>query len=151
MNDKRDAKSPPKYNKKGVYMTLCDRLKHLKEKSNLTNQQIADISKVPLSTVNRILAGYTDNPSFSNVCDIIVAMGGSVDEIIGATFPADTSFQCSQHMKYINNTLELYQKNILEYRKWIRILFTALMSLVGIIALLLTIDLLNGKFGLFRY
>lgn len=43
---------------------LHDQLKELKNRKNLTAQEIADRSGVPLSTVNKILSGQTDNPAF---------------------------------------------------------------------------------------
>ena len=44
---------------------ITEKLTELKEKSALTNQQIADLSGVPLSTVTRIFSGQTDNPTIS--------------------------------------------------------------------------------------
>ena len=38
-------------------MMLATQLKLLKEKRGLTNQQLADLSGVPVGTVNRILSG----------------------------------------------------------------------------------------------
>lgn len=43
---------------------LSAKLKEMKNKSNLSNQQIADISATPLSTVTKILSGETESPSF---------------------------------------------------------------------------------------
>ncbi len=43
---------------------LADYLKLLKNKKNLTNQELADLSGVPVGTINRIMAGQTDNPNF---------------------------------------------------------------------------------------
>ena len=60
---------------------LSTQLKLLKEKRKLTNQQLSDLSGVPVGTINRILSGQTDNPSFQTVCDMVMAMdllhGGS--------------------------------------------------------------------------
>ena len=39
---------------------LSAKLKEMKNKSNLSNQQIADISATPLSTVTKILSGETE-------------------------------------------------------------------------------------------
>ena len=58
-------------------------LKELKDKRKLTNQQLADLSGVPIGTINRILAGQTENPSFQTVYDMVVAMEGSLDELAG--------------------------------------------------------------------
>ena len=58
-------------------------LRELKAEKKLTTQQIADRSRVPLSTVSRVLSGPTDNPSFATICAIVKAMGGSLDELAG--------------------------------------------------------------------
>ena len=58
-------------------------LRWLKDESKMTTQQIAEASNVPQGTIARILNGETQNPSFSNVADIIYAMGGSIDEMVG--------------------------------------------------------------------
>lgn len=129
-------------------MTLCERLKELKESSKMTAQQIADITKIPVSTVNRILSGYTESPSFSNVCDIIIAMGGSVDEVIGI---ASSSEEPSEISVKPDRTIELYKRIIQEYRKWLKVLFILLLSLFGVAFTVLIIDALNGNFGYFRY
>ena len=62
---------------------LATQLKLMKEKRGLTNQQLADLSGVPVGTVNRILSGQTDNPSFQTICDLVLAMDGSLDELAG--------------------------------------------------------------------
>ena len=64
-------------------MVLIQKLNQYKETSGLTNQQIADKSGVPVGTVNRIMAGQTEEPSFSTIAKIVKATGGSLDEIIG--------------------------------------------------------------------
>lgn len=63
---------------------LADKLKALRDQEKMTNQQISDLSGVSLQTVTRIITGETKNPGFETVCDMIVAMGGSVDAFIGA-------------------------------------------------------------------
>ena len=62
---------------------ISNQLKLLKERRKLTNQQLSDLSGVPIGTINRIMAGQTDNPSFQTVCDIVMAMDGSLDELVG--------------------------------------------------------------------
>lgn len=62
---------------------LTEELKRLKAESGMTAQELSDKSGVPISTVNKILQGQTDSPSFRAVCDMVKAMGGSVDELVG--------------------------------------------------------------------
>ena len=59
--------------------SIVETLKNMKSEQNLTLQQISSASGVPLSTVNRILSGQTENPSFRDVAAIVAAMDGSLD------------------------------------------------------------------------
>jgi len=63
--------------------SIVETLKNMKSEQNLTLQQISSASGVPLSTVNRILSGQTENPSFRDVAAIVAAMDGSLDAITG--------------------------------------------------------------------
>ena len=63
--------------------SIVETLKNMKFEQNLTLQQISSASGVPLSTVNRILSGQTENPSFRDVAAIVAAMDGSLDAITG--------------------------------------------------------------------
>jgi len=55
----------------------------LRKASGMTYQQIAEQSGIPSGTVSRILAGQTKDPSYITLSSIIVAMGGSMDELSG--------------------------------------------------------------------
>ena len=63
--------------------SIVETLKNMKSEQNLTLQQISSASGVPLSTVNRILSGQTENPSFRDVAAIVATMDGSLDAITG--------------------------------------------------------------------
>ena len=63
--------------------SIVETLKNMKSEQNVTLQQISSASGVPLSTVNRILSGQTENPSFRDVAAIVAAMAGSLDAITG--------------------------------------------------------------------
>lgn len=56
----------PRFGKWRRFMqeSIVETLKNMKSEQNLTLQQISSASGVPLSTVNRILSGQTENPSF---------------------------------------------------------------------------------------
>ena len=58
-----------------------DYLLKLKTEKSLTNEQIADLSGVPMGTLVRILIGRTERPFFSAMSDIVRSMDGSVDEM----------------------------------------------------------------------
>lgn len=49
---------------------ILDELQWMKERSKLSNQQIADLSGVPLTTVQRVLSGSVKNPGYDTVSAI---------------------------------------------------------------------------------
>ena len=124
----------------------------LKTARNLTNQQIADLSGVPLSTVTRILSGQTENPNIQTIADIVGALDGSMDDILGLKSPAQKEPQSHTEL------IELY-KDIIHNRddvirgkdRTIKMMGIALASIVGVLLIILIIDMLNGGLGFMRY
>ena len=62
-----------------------DSLKELKTKTGMTPKQIADKTNLPERTVSRIFSGDTDNPYADTLHRIVVALGGSLDDILADT------------------------------------------------------------------
>lgn len=62
-----------------------DNLKELKRNTNLSSKQIAEKTKLPERTVNRILAGETDHPRVDTLHLIVTALGGSLNDIFADT------------------------------------------------------------------
>lgn len=131
------------------------KLQELKKKSNMTNQQIADKSNVPVSTVNRILAGQTDNPSFLNVCDMVKAMGGSLDEVAeNAEHPASTIKPASaidEVSAVYREMIDRQDRTIDNKDKWIKRLFVIAVILTAVFVGIAVFDILNGNIGYVRY
>lgn len=61
---------------------MIEKLRELKKKSHMTNQQIAEKSNIPESTVARIFSGKTSNPTVSTVISMARAMGASPADLI---------------------------------------------------------------------
>jgi transcriptional regulator with XRE-family HTH domain len=61
-----------------------DNLKELKKSSGMSLEQIAEVSKVPESTVKRIFLGKNE-PMASTLFRIVNAMGGSLDDVLADT------------------------------------------------------------------
>lgn len=135
---------------------MKDYLNRLKNEKNLTNQQIANLSGVSLSTVNRIMSGAAKNPSHEAVTSICTALGGDMQEMAGDEPPAD-----SERLDTLTRVLEGYEQQFeyvraayeaqLKHRdRWIRVLAIALTVLVlGFISVLL-VDLFNPNVGWIR-
>lgn len=128
--------------KDGIYDMICDELKKLKESRNMTVQDISKKSGVPASTVSRILSGQTETPYFSNIVDMVIAMEGSVDEIIGIKSAATPTN---------NPLLELYERDLVHERMINRRLRILLSAIIIVLLLVVTVDALNGNIGYIRY
>lgn len=62
---------------------LPERLKDEKFRNHLTNQQLSDVSGVPIATTSRILSGAVSNPSFFHIAALCAAMDVSMDSVAG--------------------------------------------------------------------
>lgn len=62
-----------------------DNLKELKKKTGMSAKQIADKTKLPERTVNRIFSGDTDHPYVDTLHTIVTALGGSLNDIFADT------------------------------------------------------------------
>ena len=139
---------------------IYKKLKDLKEKSKMSNHEISELSGVPESTINRIFSGHTDNPSFQTICDIVLALDGSLDDFVAemnlrvATLGAsNTHFtdasgiddraeehheggackKCEKHIETIGNQ---YKSELERKDKCLTRLFQLCIVLCGIITLL---------------
>lgn len=128
-------------------MAIYNQLKQLKEKRKLTNQQLADLSGVPIGTVNRILSGQTDNPSFQAVCDMVMAMDGSLDELVGIKEETASPTERKSAGKEI---IQLYEGIIADKNKWMVRLFTCCCVLTLVLIGIVAFDLLNPNHGWFQ-
>ena len=61
---------------------IWERVRTLKDERGKSLAQISKDSGVPLTSVKRFFNGVTKNPGFLSLCQIIYALGGSVDEVL---------------------------------------------------------------------
>lgn len=124
---------------------ISNQLKLLKERRKLTNQQLSDLSGVPIGTINRIMAGQTDNPSFQTVCDIVMAMDGSLDELVGI------KEETLQEKKAANKEIiQLYESMLDNKEKWMHRLFVCCCILIAVLIGIVIFDLTNPQIGFFQ-
>ena len=62
-----------------------DNLKELKKRSGKTSAQIAEETKIPESTIKRIFGGGTEDPRISTIRQIVICLGGSLDQVLADT------------------------------------------------------------------
>ena len=141
-------------------MPYVEKLKVIRDEKDMTNVEIARLSDIPLATITRVFNGSTPNPTFETLSRIALAMGVSLDELIGLKQP-DAPPVASP----IENTLNSYSELLKEKDDRIVELKTekeraikekymvtgVLIVFVAFVLTILTIDLLNGHFGYFRH
>lgn len=148
-------------------MPYLEKFKEIKKERNIKNAEIAALSNIPLSTVNRFFAGENPNPSFTTIAGIATVLGVSLDELTGMKEPNEAPIN-SRMETTINSYAELLKEKdlrleekeaiILEmsqdkkkYQKERSLLLGSVVCLLAVIAFVLLFDLMNGHFGYFRY
>ena len=63
--------------------TLASNIKKFRQKSGLSQDQLARKAGIPYSTFLKIESGYTPNPSIQAVASIADALAVSIDELVG--------------------------------------------------------------------
>lgn len=66
-------------------MDYIDRIKQLKSQRKITNDMLSEMTGIPLGTLSKILAGFSESPKLSNIIAICEALGCSLDYIISGT------------------------------------------------------------------
>ena len=143
--------------------SIVETLKNMKSEQNLTLQQISSASGVPLSTVNRILSGQTENPSFRDVAAIVAAMDGSLDAITGLQKLESENGQLllsmqnyyaktldatrQQYMRELENKDKQYRDILTDKNRWLRRMFFCLIGMLAVISFLLIVDFINPTIG----
>ena len=123
-----------------------DYLRKLKAKSKLTNEQLAQISGIPGSTLARIFNGRTDNPYFHTIVDLVRAMKGSVDEMEGLQpLPKDTN--AAENAAVDKKLITQYREIINNKERLIRFLAGVLLAVMIFILIMVTYDILHPMKG----
>jgi len=63
--------------------TLASNIKKYRQKTGLSQDQLARKAGIPYSTFLKIESGYTPNPSIQAVVNIAGALDVSIDELVG--------------------------------------------------------------------
>lgn len=69
-------------------MDWVDNLKVLKKGTGKTNQEIANISGIPKSTVDKVFSGHAKNPNLDTIRGILNAMGYNLNALSSFDSPA---------------------------------------------------------------
>jgi repressor LexA len=66
-----------------------DRIKRLKNEKKITNEQLSELTGIPLSTMSKLLAGISEQPKLINVVAIARALGCSLDYLVNGDGECD--------------------------------------------------------------
>lgn len=127
------------------------RLIDARDKQKLTNQHVADLSNVPLTTVTRVFNRSTPNPGIETYAPLADALGVSLNDN-PLNERIESTLTTYEHMLKAKDEhiAELREERKSEHReKIILAIFTA--AIVFIVLLILFVDITNGNFGYFRY
>ena len=119
----------------------------LQTESGISYAEISKKSGVPLTTVKRFFRGETKNPGFFQVCQIINALGGSVDDLLElgdrpqtVTYsPTDERF-CQQLLKDLSYERQLRRRSMI-----------AFVILCALVMLMMMLDIISPQLGYIRY
>lgn len=140
-------------------MPHVEKLKVIRDEKKITNVEIAKISNIPLATITRVFNGQTPNPTFETISGIALALGISLDELIGLKEPNETPVT-----PRVETALNSYSELLQEKDERIRELkeerdrerkdryrvTSVLICMVCFLLALLAFDLINGQVGYFR-
>lgn len=73
-----------------IFDALPEKLKGEKNRRGLTNQQLSDISGVPIATTSRIFAGAVSNPGIYHIAPLCAALDVSMDALMGIPQPGSS-------------------------------------------------------------
>lgn len=139
-------------------MPYLEKLKELKESSGLRGSQIAQIANISETTLSRLFSGETKLQQFDTIVRAVIAMGGSLDEMVGIKAKGEPTPIVEQAMSNYAELLKEKDIRIEEYRKgaeraWkmVRHLIIAVVGLALAFLAVLLFDIANGHFGYFRY
>lgn len=91
---------------------IIDNINARKTALEMTNQQIADASGIPVSTVNRILRKETEDPRMQTVLAIAAAVGYDFNAPSTQSIPENT-----QDSQYIRHIISMYEAQIADLKR----------------------------------
>lgn len=138
-------------------------MNELWKKSGYSLAELEQTTGIAHSTMRRLLDINDESmPTFDNVINVVIALGGSIDELIGAKVSGTTETPLTQAYKQL---LEEKDKIIAEkddhihrlqdasrtQRKEKYILAAVLLAILLTIMVVLIIDIINRNMGYVRY
>lgn len=128
---------------------VSEKLNELRKKKGLTNQQIADVCNLPLSTVTKVMSGETKDPTLTTLKAIADALDVTLDYLFIEEVESDASKQMSAET--FNIMLREKNREIEKAHSEKRALFYLVTALIAVLVGMILLDALNGRVGWIRY
>lgn len=136
-----------------------DKLADYRKSCGLTNEEIADRAGIATSTVSKVLTGSTTNPSIETLAPIVIAMGGSLDELCGiasqtsteSVFGVADKSVLEVFMKLHNDLLSQLHQSINRLSHWLTISVSGNLGFVGLLVFVLIFDITHPAMGWVQY
>lgn len=132
---------------------ISEKLNELRKNRGLTNQQIADMCDLSLSTVTKVMNGETKDPTITTLNAITTALGVSLDELfIEREEPHEPLPHCDTVPRQMFNVM-IAEKNaqIARLQNEKKVLFLLLMCCFVLVFAFTLVDAINGRVGWIRY
>ena len=137
-------------------MPYVEKLKAIRDDKGLTNVEISKLSEIPLATITRVFNGSTPNPTFETISRIALAMGVTLDELIGLKQPNEqpiaspvenTLNSYSELLKDKDDRIKELKEELKTERKEKHRIIGVFALFIAFVLLLLTIEVLKNHFG----
>lgn len=97
--------------KRGVSVEV-EYIKSLKQAKNLKVKDLAEMTGIPESTINNFLSRKTESPSFSMMSKLCIAVGGSLDEMIGLKEIVEKKAEEQSSKELLSSITDIYKEQI---------------------------------------
>ena len=87
-------------------------IKSLKEAKKLKVKDLAEMTGIPESTINNFLSRKTESPSFSMMSKLCIAVGGSLDEMIGLKEIVEKKAEEQSSKELLSSITDIYKEQI---------------------------------------
>ena len=87
-------------------------IKSLKEAKKLKVKDLAEMTNIPESTINNFLSRKTESPSFSMMSKLCIAVGGSLDEMIGLKEIVEKKAEEQSSKELLSSITDIYKEQI---------------------------------------
>ena len=140
---------------------VCEYLRWLKESGDFTQQQLSDMTGIPMGTIPKYFSGMEDeSASFETVRKLVMVMGGSLDELAGirsdpapdptgdrSAVIAGLEAHLSENRRWMDEDHARVRSAILYERRRARIACAVSYAALGLFAILFILDFLIPSVG----